>query len=1048
MGFIEEKIEEFREDNKKVLQADAEKIRDAINSGEWWDIKDTVDTWSNIREVPMGDILDLGAQSTPGLSHENSDYNFWFTNYYHRTRILDRSILEPYGFEDLPGSLSQRLSATTQESLQDEARAWLAMFIGVQEWHMQAGTNPTFEEVIFKAYLDSTRFKNELEEQTLINEAKSAATTSYAFGLSYRGPTNEKLLEVAIAAEQEAIEGDLSDTTREFLEARGITKGIRMRAKVGQQMLLSNLINPFAQANRERQLGIPIDATNGNEQLYMLLGNPLFLLNKLTYNGGSDSFIDSKTGQISSLVPMIRLYKTYYDEDGETRQVELEFDNKFDSSLLGSGHHGQVGIKSFDWNLNATNPDTVRNDIEAKLVIYFQSFDDLLRKRGSGKREYSYQDLVVRPLVKSKNEDKGIEEKASTETTGNKSADSSVYEIKAVVGWAPPQSDEFWPNTDPVDQQQLAMFLTLIDHEFSFTQEGTFELQITYRARLEELVESPKFDVLSNAAGKARLDELRSEISELRSECGVDNSESIKKKENSLREQKKVFRDNFSKSIMNTLMDNLNVHTMKNYSIGDLARLEEGKSIEKVITEGDVRDSLINSDRHKTDKGRQIYGFPGQEESPAATTAVDKTKTLSDSYPIAWFYFGDLVKAVIKHTLSLNEHSSVDEENRHANKLKGLISKNLSMLLGSITIREVVEGRETDLNVNLGDLPISVSFFNKWFTRHVVETRKGSFPLIEFMRNTVNNLCVGSLRQGQKIGSKKANRYLVKSTTFSLPSFSPDASSRGISALGPHPLSQYSEVPSIETTYDIEPVFEEGMTSYHQEVTYESPAFPTNEIERVINTDNIKCSLDSDAMDRTKALSMSVDNSYHCMMFYVLTDNGYGAMRGPGTDEEERAMSWVKRDRRNGIHHLYIGADRGLLKEISFSKNDQPFLREARLQQDELNPLAQLAATYDANLNLVGNTIFWPGQYVYINPLGFGTGIGHPYKRGTPANQLGLGGYHLITEVRSYIEGGKFETSIKALFTTSGDGGSVFGESKTFSCSEGPDNSNAKTSKN
>jgi hypothetical protein len=37
---------------------------------------------------------------------------------------------------------------------------------------------------------------------------------------------------------------------------------------------------------------------------------------------------------------------------------------------------------------------------------------------------------------------------------------------------------------------------------------------------------------------------------------------------------------------------------------------------------------------------------------------------------------------------------------------------------------------------------------------------------------------------------------------------------------------------------------------------------------------------------------------------------------------------------------------------------------------------------------------------------------------------MGLGGYHLITQVSSFIENGKFETTIEALWETSGGPGS------------------------
>ena len=128
------------------------------------------------------------------------------------------------------------------------------------------------------------------------------------------------------------------------------------------------------------------------------------------------------------------------------------------------------------------------------------------------------------------------------------------------------------------------------------------------------------------------------------------------------------------------------------------------------------------------------------------------------------------------------------------------------------------------------------------------------------------------------------------------------------------------------------------------------------------------------------------------------------------------------RDYDQGVYHLYLGADRGLVKEATFAKVDVPYLREARIQQDGLNPLALLAATYNINLKMVGNTVFWPGQYIFVNPVGYGSGLGLPDQCGSVSNQLGLGGYHLITQVKSYIENGKFETTIKGLFEFSGDG--------------------------
>jgi hypothetical protein len=193
---------------------------------------------------------------------------------------------------------------------------------------------------------------------------------------------------------------------------------------------------------------------------------------------------------------------------------------------------------------------------------------------------------------------------------------------------------------------------------------------------------------------------------------------------------------------------------------------------------------------------------------------------------------------------------------------------------------------------------------------------------------------------------------------------------------------------------------------------------------------------------RENSYEQTINNSYHIFSLYVIQQDSYRELKAPAPGEgtrEERDTT------RKGIYHLFLAADRGIVKEASFSKVDAPYLREARIQQDSLNPLAQLAATYNCTLKLIGNTIFWPGQYIYINPVGYGSGLGQPDLLGSPSNQLGLGGYHLITGVSCFIEDGRFETEVKALFEFSGDGCPSLPKSQdTSNCSQSPTGASAK----
>jgi len=134
-------------------------------------------------------------------------------------------------------------------------------------------------------------------------------------------------------------------------------------------------------------------------------------------------------------------------------------------------------------------------------------------------------------------------------------------------------------------------------------------------------------------------------------------------------------------------------------------------------------------------------------------------------------------------------------------------------------------------------------------------------------------------------------------------------------------------------------------------------------------------------------------------------------------------------DARRGVHHLYIGTNKGILKNASFSKTDIQYLRESRMLTQGENGLLQLSSLYRANLKMIGNTIFYPGMLLYLNPFGFGgMDFGLPHQGpGTTedpnlSNIMGIGGYQKVVKVSSTIsESGKFETDVECIFEHTGE---------------------------
>jgi hypothetical protein len=155
------------------------------------------------------------------------------------------------------------------------------------------------------------------------------------------------------------------------------------------------------------------------------------------------------------------------------------------------------------------------------------------------------------------------------------------------------------------------------------------------------------------------------------------------------------------------------------------------------------------------------------------------------------------------------------------------------------------------------------------------------------------------------------------------------------------------------------------------------------------------------------------------MTNYVIVYAAYSTTLPKGTGK------YVE-DLENGVYHFHLGQDRGIIYDVKFSKVDMAYIREARYKREGIEGLLQLGAVYRVNLTMFGNTLFYPGMLLYINPFGIGGEEFLPNKPNTIANKLGLGGYHLIEKVNSSITSGLFKTNVEAMFVYSGDGETRF----------------------
>ncbi|MHA1970030.1 MAG: hypothetical protein ACW964_19830, partial [Candidatus Hodarchaeales archaeon] len=110
-------------------------------------------------------------------------------------------------------------------------------------------------------------------------------------------------------------------------------------------------------------------------------------------------FNDLPPRVFSYIKPKIKLFRIDDPEGSNYTETEFIFATFSTNFLTEDFDKGEgAGIKDLSFEFNGTNPAESRNDIEATLSLYFQSFNDFVRERRSYNNEpYRFVDLIIQP---------------------------------------------------------------------------------------------------------------------------------------------------------------------------------------------------------------------------------------------------------------------------------------------------------------------------------------------------------------------------------------------------------------------------------------------------------------------------------------------------------------------------------------------------------------------------------------------------------------------------------------------------------------------------
>jgi hypothetical protein len=673
------------------------------------------------------------------------------------------------------------------------------------------------------------------------------------------------------------------------------------------------------------------------------------------------------------LVPKIRLFRVVHRLDGD-QLLETEFDfkkkenkvriNNLVSTDFDKG--GSYGIKSFDFTFEGTSPATARNDIVANLSLHFQSFSDFIKPRVASNGEtYKFVHLLIFPVNKKNR--KGIG------TLRAEEYDPSIYRIRAEVGWAIPERHEgldaaLIKRGFTYEQLKKSLILTnksfylnMVDHDFSIKDDGTVDINISYRAYIESALKSTKFDALSTPS-------LRKNREKFKEAMFV-----ALEKDNCSVEEIKVIKELFQRA---------EEETIKNVYRSLLLRLNESNSIFYVDAHvNDIkqfrRDGFFSrglaprlitaTGKSVTDQKSTVKDMKQKAEGSTEEEGSETLRLLQDGvrdYPdedmkednrINFFYLGDLI-----YTMMDNMYDEDGKQNIDMNKTKLLLSS-----FATFGAFGKADGTQSK-SFNIIDIPVSVEYFYEWFTQNVIKPKKLYYPMMDFVRDITNDLVVNLLFDSC------ADRPIDTKMRFNTANFV---------LLSKDNKDPFLDFKSNETIGNF-PVID--LADYYGT---ELPLLSDKEGEK------------------------NILDFYNYIAIYPIVTTVVHPGSGDKTKDQDR-----------GIYHFHIGSDRGLLKKINFSKTDTQYLRESRFMRNGFDGMMQLSAVYKVSMNLIGNTIYYPGMDLFIDPIG----IGGPGFKSTDETSLayitGIGGYHLVTRVKSTISPGKFETTIDALWHNSGAG--------------------------
>ena len=833
---------------------------------------------------------------------------------------------------------------------------------------------------------------------------------------------------------------------------------------------LEKLVNSEQRSTLTREPGF-----QNNINLMSGSVNPAYLKNNI-FNYGSDAsseaekdFLQSSNLFLSNLVPYIRIYKIFTVNKKEY-PLELPFDDYTGFSDIDNifrtkvGRGSGLGLISFDWKSMAKNEANIAQ-FSAELKLMVQDVTELEKIRNSSEgRTVSLLDLIYPQIRESTTDDAQV-------------YDKDALALKMVVGWNPdtPNIPKSGTSSEYIKKYGLTSFyLTLIKHNFEFREDGSVIVTITFIASTELEMNDP----INNNCLFSILEAINNKVTRLTKEWK--NTIQIVKEEKEDKDEEKRKRQiqkliNLYDDANSQLKKAGNISIKKNsggISIGgdastiiklddDAEELQQKFDNFVKYTANLIADQKITALRQSLEffsAKNLIYTLEIDNQELTNLIKIYNTadETILDNSIFETFVSGSKSNTTVSISRDASLSNAEILENIDENSSEENETTTLNVEQFSKDVQEQIREKKRNSPFGLGYLYRLVSAAGRLVSGEEVEQTTDQeysefvpyiylYDILNYFVNTTsflqnNKIILGNFTYKSYNLNNAQNFKLKKIKVKESENSDGETKDKVVKILelqsrtaniGDIPISLKSyinwfsknilekDIKKMSINKFLNLVFKDlvpmnintKFIKFFPSYKFKASVYPIKVKQKIMDDRPIDFTNsmvpESDFFNLKQYLPVDNKIEENMNLVFILSENEENINLKGDFDQD-----WNT----NGIYHFYVGEEKGLVKRISFNREDNPRLEAAQLQAANPENNGEIIRhVYSSTLELFGNNLFEPGHLIYINPTYPGLGL-----KNTILFKMGLGGYYRVINVNSFIEPGIYRTELNCKWESFG----------------------------